>query len=135
MSRFPSAHHLASWAGMCPGNNESAGKQRSGKTRKGSPWLRALLVQAAHAAARKKGTYLAAQYRRIAARRGKSRAAVAVGHSILVIAYHLLQRGTDYEDLGPNYFDERDRHATERRLIRRLEGLGYKVSLEPAQAA
>jgi transposase len=135
MSRFPSAEHLASWAGMCPGNNESAGKQRSGKTRHGSPWLRALLVQAAHAAARKKGTYLAAQYRRIAARRGKSRAAVAVGHSILIIAYHLLQRGTDYEDLGPNYFDERDRQATQRRLVHRLEGLGYKVSLEPTQAA
>lgn len=134
-SRFASTGHLASWAGMCPGNNESAGKQRSGKTRKGSPWLRALLVQAAHAAARKKGTYLAAQYRRIAARRGKSRAAVAVGHSILVIAYHLLERGTDYQDLGPNYFDERDRQATERRLVHRLEGLGYKVSLESTEAA
>lgn len=134
-SRFASTGHLASWAGMCPGNNESAGKQRSGKTRKGSPWLRALLVQAAHAAARKKGTYLAAQYRRIAARRGKSRAAVVVGHSILVIAYHLLERGTDYQDLGPNYFDERDRQATERRLVHRLEGLGYKVSLESTEAA
>ena len=135
MSRFASTGHLASWAGMCPGTHESAGKQRSGKTRKGSPWVRALLVQAAHAAARTKGTDLAAQYRRIAARRGKSRAAVAVGHSILVIAYHLLQRGTDYQDLGPNYFDERDRQATERRLVHRLEGLGYKVSLELTEAA
>jgi transposase len=134
MTRFASARHLASWAGMCPGNDESAGKRRSGRTRKGSPWLRALLVQAAHAAARKKGTYLGAQYRRLAARRGKSRAAVAVGHSILVILYHMLRDGTLYHDLGPRYFDERDRQAVERRLIRRLEGLGYKVTLEPTAA-
>jgi transposase len=132
MGRFPSAEHLASWAGMCPGNNESAGKRQSGKTRKGSPWLRALLVQAAHAAARKKDTYLAAQYRRLAARRGRNKAAVAVGHTILVIAYHLLRRGTEYDDLGPRYFDERDRHAVERRLVRRLERLGYAVALTPA---
>ncbi len=134
MARFPTAGHLASWAGMCPGNDESAGKRRSGRTRKGSPWLRALLVQAAHAAARKKGTYLGAQYRRLAARRGKSRAAVAVGHSILVILYHMLRAGTPYHDLGSRYFDERDRQAVERRLIRRLEGLGYKVTLEPTAA-
>jgi len=96
MGRFPSAHHLASWAGMGPGNHERAGKRQSGKTRKGSPWLRALLVQAAHAAARTKDTYLAAQYRRLAARRGKSRAAVAVGHTILVVAFHLLRDGATY---------------------------------------
>ncbi len=134
MTRFPSGRHLASWAGMCPGNDQSAGKQRSGRTRKGNPWLRALLVQAAHAAARKKETYLAAQYRRLAIRRGKSRAAVAVGHSILVIIYHLLSEGTEYRDLGPRYFDERDRQAVERRLVHRLEGLGYKVSLERVAA-
>ncbi len=134
MERFPTAGHLASWAGMCPGNNESAGKRQSGKTRKGSPWLRALLVQAAHAAARKKGTYLGAQYRRLAARRGRNKAAVAVGHSILVIVYHILRRGTDYQELGPLYFDERDRQSVERRLVHRLEGLGYKVSLEPTAA-
>ncbi len=135
MARFPTAQHLASWAGMCPGNHESAGKRHGGRTRKGSPWLRALLIQAAHAAARKKGTYLAAQYRRLAARRGRNKAAVAVGHTILVIVYHLLQRGTDYDELGPRYFDERARQAVERRLVRRLEGLGYTVSLEPTVAA
>ncbi|HSH79034.1 MAG TPA: IS110 family transposase [Herpetosiphonaceae bacterium] len=135
MSRFPSAQHLASWAGMCPGNHESAGKRYSGKTRKGSPWLRALLVQAAHAAARRQDTYLAAQYRRLAARRGKKRAAVAVGHTILVIVYQLLTDRTVYEDLGARYFDERDREAVGRRLVRRLEQLGYTVALAPAQAA
>jgi transposase len=132
VSRFPSAGHLASWAGMCPGNDESAGKRRSGRTRKGNRWLRAALIEAAHAAARSKGTYLAAQYRRLAARRGGKRAAVAVGHSILVSVYHLLRDGESYHDLGGNYFDERDRLAVERRLVRRLEALGHKVILEPA---
>ena len=135
MSRFPSSQHLASWAGMCPGNNSSAGKRYSGKTRKGSPWLRVLLIQAAHAAGRTQGTYLASQYRRLAARRGSKRAAVAVGHTLLVMVYHLLRDGTEYEDLGASYFDERDRVAVERRLVRRLEQLGYRVSLEQAQAA
>ncbi len=135
MSRFPSARHLASWAGMCPGNRESAGKRQSGKTRKGSPWLRAILVQAAHAAGRTKGTYLSAQYRRLMARRGRNRAAIAVGHTLLVIIYHMIQRGTEYEDLGPQHFEERDRQGTERRLVRRLEGLGYTVVLEPRVAA
>jgi transposase len=134
MGRFPTAHHLASWAGMCPGNHESAGKRQSGTTRKGSPWLRALLVQAAHAAARTKGTYLAAQYRRLAARRGKSRAAVAVGHTILVIAFHLLRDGTTYHDLGSTYFDQLDRQRVERRLVHRLRNLGYRVTLEPIAA-
>ena len=92
MSRFPSAKHLASWAGMCPGQNESGGKRRSGKTRKGSRWLRQTLVEMAHAAAKTKGTYLSSQYRRIAARRGKKRALIAVGHTILVMAYHMLMR-------------------------------------------
>jgi transposase len=132
LTRFPNAKHLASWSGLCPGNNESAGKRHSGKTRKGSPWLRACLVQAAHAAARTKGTYLAAQYRRLAARRGRAKAAVAVAHSILIIAYHVLTQGTDYRDLGGNYFDERDRQGVQRRLVHRLEGLGYTVSLQLA---
>jgi transposase len=135
VGRFRSAEHLASWAGLCPGNDESAGKRRSGKTRKGSPWLRACLVQAAHAAARAKGTYLAAQYRRLAARRGRAKAAVAVAHSILVIAYHLLTEGTVYHDLGGNYFDERDREAVARRLINRLQGLGYAVTRASQTAA
>ena len=131
MTRFASAAHLASWAGMCPGNNESAGKRRSGKTRKGNPWLRALLVQAAHAAARRKNTYFAAQYARVGARRGKKRAAVAVGHTILTVAYYVLQRGTEYQELGPHWFDQQDRRAVERRLVRRLEALGNKVTLVP----
>ena len=132
LTRFPSPKHLASWAGLCPGNHESAGKRRGGATRKGSPWLRACLVQAAHAAARTKGTYLAAQYRRLAARRGRAKAAVAVAHAILIIAYHVLTEGTVYGDLGGNYFDERDRQAVEHRLVHRLQGLGYTVSLTPA---
>jgi transposase len=132
LTRFPSAKHLASWAGLCPGNHESAGKRRGGAIRKGSPWLRACLVQAAHAAARTKGTYLAAQYRRLAARRGRAKAAVAVAHSILIIVYHVLTEGTVYRDLGANYDDERNRQAVERRLMHRLQGLGYTVTLEPA---
>ncbi|MDP8974653.1 MAG: IS110 family transposase [Actinomycetota bacterium] len=131
LTRFPSAKHLASWAGLCPGNHESAGKRSSGKTRKGSPWLRACLVQAAHAAARTKGTYLAAQYRRLAARRGRAKAAIAVAHSILIIAYHVLTEGSVYCDLGGNYFDERDRQGVARRLLHRLQDLGFGVTLIP----
>ena len=134
MSRFPTAAHLASWAGLCPGNHESAGKRHSGRTRKGNRWLRAALVEAAQAASRTRNSYLAAQYRRLAARRGRKRAAVAVGHTILIIAYALLQRPDPYQDLGPHYFDERDRHAVERRCVRRLEALGFKVTLEPDAA-
>jgi transposase len=132
MRRFPSVAHLASWVGMCPGNDESAGKRRSGKTRKGSPWLRSTLIEAARAAGRSKGTYLAAQYHRLATRRGTKRAAVAVGHTILVVADHLLNEEDIYRDLGNRSFDERDRQAVERRLVARLEGLGYTVSLQPA---
>lgn len=135
MSRFPTAGHLASWAGMCPGNNESGGKRRSGKTRKGSRWLRSALTQAAHGASRTKGTYLSAQYHRLAARRGKKKAIVAVGHSLLVIAYYVLERLEPYQDLGGNYFDEREQQAIERRLVRRLEKLGYEVRLEPLSEA
>jgi transposase len=134
VSHFPSAAHLASWAGMCPGNNESAGKRLSGKTRKGSKWLRTALGEAAQAAGRSEKIYLGAQFRRVATRRGKKKAAVAVGHTILVIAYYLLTRQTTYQDLGSQYFDERQRAARERRLVRRLETLGHKVTLQPAAA-
>jgi transposase len=134
MGRFPSAAHLASWAGMCPGSDESAGKRRSGKTRSGSSWLRQALVEAAQAAGRTKDTYLAAQHRRLATRRGKKKAVVAVGHTILVVAYHLLIRERDYEDLGEAYFDQHERAAVQRRLVRRLEALGYAVQLEPRVA-
>jgi transposase len=136
LTRFPSPRHLTSWAGLCPGNDESAGKRRSGRTRKGSPWLRKALVEAAQAAAHTKETYLAAQYHRLAARRGAKRAAVAVAHSLLVIVYVLLTRPQDqYRDLGSQYFDERDRQAVQRRLVRRLESLGYSVALEPRPPA
>jgi transposase len=131
MARFPSAKHLASWAGMCPGHYDSGGKRLSGKTRKGSRWLRQVLVEAAHVAAKTKQTYLAAQYRRIAARRGKKRALIALGHTILIIVYHLLTRQQPYQDLGAAYFDTRDQRRIEHRLVRRLERLGYRVSLQP----
>lgn len=130
LRRFPSAKHLASWAGMCPGNSASGGKQLSGKTRKGNQWLRQVLIESAHVAAKTKHTYLAAQYRRIAARRGKKRALVALGHTILVIIYHILTKREPYRDLGENYFDERNRQSVERRLVRRLERLGYQVNLQ-----
>jgi transposase len=132
LGRFPTAGHLASWAGLCPGHHESAGKRSSGRTRRGNLTLRTALLEAAQAAGHTKATYLSAQFHRLAARRGRKKAAVAVAHSILVIAYHLLSRGTTYQDLGVNYFDERDRQAVERRAVRRLEALGFKVTLEPA---
>ena len=130
LSRFPTHRHLASWAGLCPGNHESAGKQRTGRTRRGSPWLRSALVEAAWAAARAKQTYLSAHYHRLAARRGGKRAALAVAHTIFVSAYYMMQREQPYNDLGGNYFDERDRRHVERRLVKRLERLGYAVTLE-----
>ncbi len=133
MSRFPSAAHLSSWARICPGNNESAGKRHSGSTGHANPWLSSTLVEAAWAAVRTKATYLSAQYHRIAARRGKKRAIVAVAHSILVIIYNMLREHSSYQDLGGNYFDERQRTQTTRRAVNRLQRLGYKVTLEPAQ--
>ncbi len=132
LSRFPSAAHLAAWAGLCPGNHESAGKRHSGRTRKGNPWLRDALVEAAWAAARTKGTYLSAQYHRLAARRGAKRALVAVAHTLLVIVYHVLTTGEVYRELGADYFDQRNKDALARRLVKRLSTLGYDVSLHPA---
>lgn len=130
MSRFPSAKHLASWAGMCPGHHESAGKRLSGKTRKGSRWLRQVLVEIAQVAAKTKDTYLAAQYRRIAARRGQKRALIALGHTVLVIAYQLLTRQQPYHDLGVAYFDKLEQNRVKRRLVHRLERMGYEVVLQ-----
>lgn len=131
MSRFPSSAHAASWAGLAPGKNESAGKNRSGKITPGNRHLKSALVQAAHAASRTKDNYLAAQFRRLAARRGKKRAAIAVAHSILVITYHMLRNGTEYRDLGGDYFDKRNKAQLQRNLVRRLESLGQRVTLEP----
>jgi transposase len=128
MSRFPTADHLAAWAGVAPGNNESAGKRYSGKTRKGNQALEVTLIQAAHAAAHTHNTYLASQYHRLAPRRGKKRAIVAVAHSILVIAYHLIQRKEPYRELGGDYFDKQRPEATAKRLLNRLQKLGYDVS-------
>jgi transposase len=138
MSRFPNHRHLASWAGLCPGNNESAGKRKSGRTRKGSKWLRAGLTESAKAAARTKGTYLSAHYHRIKGRRGPGKATVAVAHSILVAAYYMLERGVPYHDLGEDYFHRRQAEHAERyknRLVRQLERLGHKVTLEPLPEA
>jgi transposase len=134
MSRFETAPRLAAWAGVAPGNDESAGKQRSGKTRKGNRSLRAILTQLAHAAVRTKGTYLSALYQRLAARRGKQRAIIAVAHSMMQSVFHMLSRNEVYRELGANYFDERRRHYTVDRLARRIEHLGYRVSLEPVAA-
>lgn len=132
MSRFASADHLSSWAGVAPGNHQSAGKRRSGRTTQGNKALGAALNQAAHAAARTKNTYLAAQYHRLAARRGKKKAIVALMHSILVMSYHMLTRKEPYRELGGNYFDEQKPELTIQRLVKRLEKLGLQVSLQPA---
>jgi len=136
MKQFPDAQHLASWAGLCPGSHESAGKRKSGKIRKGSLWLRRCLCQGAWAVSTKKNNYLSALYRRLAARRGTKRATIAVAHNLLVIAYYILRDGTCYRDLGPDYFDRLNPEGLRRRLTKRLEGLGFKVTLEPlAQVA
>lgn len=129
MSRFPSAGHLASWAGLCPGNNESAGKHKSGRTRKGDPWLRTALVEAALAAMRKRNSYLGAHYRRVARRRGHKKAVIAVAHTILVIAYHVISREQTYHELGADYFEARDRERIRDQCVRRLARMGFDVAL------
>jgi transposase len=132
---FPTAAHLASWAGLCPGNNESAGKRRSGRMRPGSVWLRTALIQAAWAASRTKDTYLAAHFRRIAARRGRKRAAAAVAHTLLTIVYHVLHDRTPYRELGPDYFDRLHPRRLADRLLQRLRKLGLTVTVEHPTAA
>jgi transposase len=131
MSRFPTSGHLISWAGLCPRLDESAGKQRSNRTRRGAPWLKTVLVQAARAAANKKESYPRAQYLRLKARRGPNKAVLAVAATLLTAAYHMLKYGVEYRDLGPNHFD-RDKEVQARRLIRRLKALGVEVSVKPA---
>jgi transposase len=130
MEQFPSAAHLCSWAGLCPGHNESAGKQKSARTRKGNQKLRSSLIEAARAASRAKDTYLSSQYHRIAARRGANRAAVAVAHSILIIVYHILKQKQPYIELGPTYYEEKKRNMIIRQSLKKLESLGLKVTVE-----
>lgn len=130
MSQFPDARHLASWAGMCPGNHESAGKRKQERITKGSKYLRAMLVQSAWAATSKKTTYFAAQYRRLVKRKGKKKALVAVGHSLLVVVYCVLTRRESYQEVGGDYFERRQREGEKRQLVRRLEALGLRVTIE-----
>ena len=134
MAVFPTAGHLASWAGRCPGNNRTGGKRRSGKPTKGNRWLGEMLTECAWAAARSRDTYLSAQYWRLARRIGKKKAAMAVGHSILVIAWHLLANDCDYQDLGGDYFVRRDADRARQRAVAQLQALGYRVTLEPLAA-
>jgi len=132
MSRFPSEHHLASWAKICPGNDESAGKRRSGRTGRGNNLLRSALVEAAWAASHSKDTYLSSYYHRLASRRGRKRALVALAHTILVIIYHVLKARTIYAELGPNYFLRKSKDATVKHAISRLQDLGYEVEIRKA---
>jgi transposase len=134
MSVFPTAAHLASWAGRCPGNNLTGGKRRSGRPTKGNRWLGEVLIECAWAAARSRDTYLSAQYWRLARRIGKKKAALAVGHSILVIAWHLLTNQCTYQDLGGDYFVRRDTERQRQRAVAQLQALGYRVVLEPLAA-
>ena len=133
MSRFPSDAHLISWAGICPRNDESAGKRRSNRLRKGAPWLKTTLVQCAWAAVKKK-TATSAQFYRIKARRGPKKAIMAVAASILTAIYHMLKDGTMYKDLGRNHFDRRSTDQQKNRLIKRLAELGYAVEIKPLAA-
>ena len=132
MTAFPSAAHLASWAALCPGNNESAGKHKSGKTRKGNRWLRTALVEAAAGASRAKNSALQARFRRVLRHRGPKKAVVALAHALLRIAYHVLADGTVYRELGADYYDRQHKHRVTRRAIQLLERQGYRITLESA---
>ena len=135
INHFPSHKHLCSWAGISPGNNESGGKRKSGRTKKGNKWLRAILVECAQAAGHSKGSYLGAQFRRFASRKGKKRAAVVVAHSILEAAYFIIRDEVSYRELGANHFDELRKDHLIRYHVRRLESLGLKVELSALPAA
>jgi transposase len=135
MNQFPTPQHLASWAAICPGNHESAGKRKSGKTRDGNKWLRRTLCQAAWAVSRKKNCYLSSQFKRIAARRGPKRALMAVAHTMLVIGYHMLKIGQGYRELGGNYLEQINKDQLQRYFTKRLQKLGFKVSVEPSLEA
>jgi transposase len=132
MTRFPTVGHLISWAGLCPHLDESAGKHRSRRIRKGAPWLKTTLVSAAWAAVRTKGSYLQAQFQRLRARRGAKKAIIAVAGSMLTAAYHILRDSVPYKDLGPDHFTRRDKKHAVRRLQRRIEDLGFAVEIRPA---
>ena len=134
MNQFPSDGHLSSWAGISPGNNESAGKRYSGRITPGNKWLKSCLTEAAWAASRTKKTYLKARYHRLAARRGKKRAIVAVGPTILIMAYHIIKEQSTYKELGADYFDRLNEQAIIRRLTSRIEKLGYQVDLTKTEA-
>ena len=135
MSVFPTHRHLCSWAGICPGNNESGGKRRSGKTRKGNKWLKAMVTQCAHAAGHSRKTYLGTQFGRFASRKGKQRAAIAVGHSILEAIYFILRDDVPYQELGPEYFDKLNKDHIIRNYKKRLEALGLVVEISEAPVA
>jgi transposase len=135
MSRFPTAGHLLSWAGMCPGSNESAGKRRSSRLKKGAPWLKTTMIQAAWAASRKKGSYYQAQFQRLKSRHGPKKAICAVAASMLTAIYHMLKDGTDHQDLGADHFDRRSKQTKTGRLIKQLAVLGYHVEIRPLDAA
>jgi transposase len=131
MTIFADEHHLASWTGICPGNEESGGRRLRSRTRKGNRWLRRALAEAAWAASKVKKSYLTAQFRRLAAKRGKKRALLAVAHSLLTVIYHVLKHHAEYRDLGPDYFDRLEPERLRRYLVKRLQGLGYDVALSP----
>ena len=134
MSRFETAGHLISWAGLCPKNDQSAGKRRSNRMKKGAPWLKSTLIQCAWCASRTKGSYLQAQYLRLRSRRGAKKAVCAVAASILTAAYHMLKNGTLYQDLGASYFDNRAKDKQALRLVSRLKNLGFEVQIKPLAA-
>ena len=135
MSRFPTAGHLSSWAGVCPGNNESAGKRRSGKTRKGNKTLKVILTQCAQAAVKRKDTFFYAQYQRISMRRGKKRAILAVAHSILIAIYYMIKEDKEFVNLGSDFYNKFNKEKKANAYIKKIKELGYDVQLDIAQVS